>query len=415
MLKPSIKDFEKLHRLLEITEELNHIKDIDSLLDNILFEARLFAKADAGSIYLKEGDKLRFSYVQNDSIARIDPANNKYIYQIFDLPVDDKSIAGYVAYTGLPLIIDDVYGLGKSVSYSFNPYFDTVAKYRTKSVMTVPLVTSRQNVIGVMQIINAKNSKGEIVPFTESDQTAITFLASNASVAIERAKMTREIVLRMIKMAELRDPKETGNHVNRVASYSIEIYEKWAKNRKLPIRDIKRTKDVLRIAAMLHDVGKVAISDTILKKPGKLTPEEFDIMKTHTVQGARLFDDAVSDWDALSAEIALNHHEKWDGTGYMGVIAGDVAEGAARPAGRRGEEIPITSRIVALSDVYDALISRRVYKDAWEEEEVLKYIREQSGAHFDPEVVEAFLAIYDVIRAIRMRYADTQAPGDKAA
>ena len=402
----SQKEFEKIKRLLEITEDLNHIKDVDSLLDHILFEARLFARADAGTIYLVDGNQLKFGYVHNDTIAKIDPANNKYIYQIFDLPIDDKSIAGYVALSAEPLIIDDVYNMPKDVSYSFNPYFDTVSEYRTVSVMTVPLITSRQAVIGVLQVINAQDKKGKVIPFTEGDKMAITFLASNAAVAIERAKMTREIVLRMIKMAELRDPKETGNHVNRVASYSIEIYEKWAKDKKIPMKEIKKTKDILRIAAMLHDVGKVAISDTILKKPGKLSPEEFDTMKLHCVHGARLFENPVSDWDSLSAEIALNHHEKWDGTGYMGRISDINDSKVTSGIGKKGSDIPIAGRIVALADVYDALISRRVYKEAWDETEVLKHIREQSGKHFDPDVVDAFFSIYDVIKAIRMKYKE---------
>ena len=228
-LKNLDKDAGKFKELLRITENLNHVKDMDSLLDNILYEARLFTKADSGSIYLVDGNKLKFSYVQNDTLAKIDETNNKYIYSIFEIPINDNSIAGYVALTGKSLIIDDVYKIPKKVPYSFNSYFDSMSSYKTKSMLTVPLITSRQNIIGVMQIINAKNSKGDIIPFTEDDRMYVAFFSNNASVAIERAKMTREILLRMIKMAELRDPKETGNHVNRVASYSIEIYEKWAK------------------------------------------------------------------------------------------------------------------------------------------------------------------------------------------
>jgi len=399
-------DASKFKELLRITENLNHIKDVDSLLDNILYDARLFTKADSGSIYLIESNKLKFSYVQNDTLAKIDEGNNKYIYSIFEIPVNDKSIAGYVALTGKSLIIDDVYKIGRNVPYAFNSYFDSMSSYRTKSMLTVPLITSRQNIIGVMQIINAKNSRGEIIPFTEEDMMYVTFFSNNASVAIERAKMTREILLRMIKMAELRDPKETSNHVNRVASYSIEIYERWAKKRGHSLSKIKQTKDILRIAAMLHDVGKVAISDTILKKPGRLSPKEFALMKMHTVYGARLFDNPVSDWDALSAEVALNHHERWDGQGYMGRISCEDGEVCESGPGKVGEEIPIFGRIVALADVYDALISSRVYKDAWLEEDVLKYIKDGSGKNFDPDVVEAFFSIYNVIKAIKEKYAD---------
>lgn len=143
---------------------------------------------------------------------------------------------------------------------------------------------------------------------------------------------------------------------------------------------------------MLHDVGKVAISDLILRKPSSLTDEEFDNMKRHTEWGANLFADSVSDMDKLSAMIAMTHHEKWDGTGY--------------PTNLKGTQIPLEGRIVALADVYDALVSKRVYKKAWNEQEVLTYLNEQGGKHFDPEVVTAFIEIYDVIQAIRKRYPD---------
>ena len=396
----------RLSDLLKITEDLNHVKDIDALLDKILYEARQFTNADAGSIYLREGDRLQFSYVQNDTLASRDPAANKHIYSTQSIEISDKSISGYVAQTGKPLLISDVYELEEDVPYRFNRSFDEKSNYRTKSILTVPLVTSRQAIIGVMQIINSRNKNGVIKAFSKNDMMYVNFFANNASVAIERAKMTREIILRMIRMAELRDPKETGNHVNRVSAYAIEIYEKWAQNKGIERTVIKKVKDTLRISAMLHDVGKVAISDTILKKPGKLTDPEYAVMKTHTLSGARLFDEAASDWDALAAEVALTHHERWDGKGYPGNIEDVWSENHVMSNVLAGEDIPISGRIVALADVYDALISKRVYKDAWDEEEVLAYLKQQAGTQFDPDVVEAFLSIYDVIRAIRDKYAE---------
>jgi len=406
MAKAATEGAERIKLLLQITENLNHNKDLDSLLDNILYEARKFTNADAGTIFLVEGDKLKFSYFQNDTLAKRENSINKFIYTVFEIPIDEKSIAGYVALSGKPLIIDDVYKINDKVPYSFNSYFDQIFNYKTVSTLTVPLITSRQNVVGVMQIINSMDKKGNIKPFNEEDQMFVSFFANNASVAIERAKMTREIVLRMIKMAELRDPKETGNHVNRVASYSIEIYDRWAKKKGIPLKEIKKFKDNLRIAAMLHDVGKVAISDTILKKKGKLTEKEREIIKLHTVYGARLFENSVSDMDILSREVALNHHEKWDGTGYMGHIDNIFSDNLKPGKGKKGEEIPLSARIVALSDVYDALISDRVYKEKWEERSVLEYISEQKGKHFDPEIVDSFFEIYDVIKAIRKKYSD---------
>ncbi len=382
----------KVEELLTISEKLNLIKDIDSLLDSILYETRKFTNADAGSIFLIKNNVLEFSYVQNDTLSKIDPTNNKYIYSYFTVPIDKSSICGYVASTGKPLMIENVYYLPDDVPYSFNSDFDMMSKYQTHSMLTVPLITNIGDVLGVMQIINAKDENDNIVPFKEDDQIYVSFFANNATVAIERARMTREIILRMIKMAELRDPKETGAHVNRVGAYSIEIFHRWALLKGLSEDEIKYRKDILRIAAMLHDVGKVAISDAILRKPTELTPEEFEIMKKHTEHGAHLFTDSVSDMDKLSALVAITHHERWDGTGY--------------PTNLKADEIPLEGRIVALADVYDALVSKRVYKDEWNEAKILKYINKQVGKQFDPDVVTAFNEIYDVIKAIRERYPD---------
>ena len=171
-------------------------------------------------------------------------------------------------------------------------------------------------------------------------------------------------------MAELRDPKETGPHVNRVASYAIEIYEKWAHKRNVPKEEVNKIRDVLRMAAMLHDVGKVAITDMILKKPGALTKKEREIMQGHTHLGARLFADKQSAFDEIASQAALRHHENWDGTGYPGNV--DVRTGKplaadekGNPVPFKGEEIPLYGRIVAIADVFDALLSKRTYKEAW--------------------------------------------------
>ncbi|MBF0233137.1 MAG: HD domain-containing protein [Desulfamplus sp.] len=387
-------DDDKLSQLLKINDELNHIKDIDSLLDTILYKTRRLTNADAGSIFLLDNQELNFSYVQNDTLRKQDPLNNKQIYSSFSIPVNEKSIAGYVALKGQSLNIDDVHNLDDTVPYSFNSSFDEIAGYITNSMMTIPLISTRSQVIGVMQIINAKDDSGMHVPFKTSDENYLNFFAGSATSAIEKAKMTREMILRMIKMAELRDPKETGAHVNRVGSYSIEIFQKWAEIKGLKYKEIKNYKDILRIAAMLHDVGKVAISDIILKKPARLNDGEFKIMKTHAYQGAKLFHGNVSDLDALSFDIAYTHHERWDGRGY--------------PRRLRGENIPLAGRIVALADVYDALISARVYKPAWEETEVVSLLEKEAGHHFDPDLVEIFLSIYDVIEAIRNKFPDKE-------
>jgi response regulator RpfG family c-di-GMP phosphodiesterase len=152
-------------------------------------------------------------------------------------------------------------------------------------------------------------------------------------------------------------------------------------------------------------VGKVALSDVILRKPGGLGKEEITQMKSHTIYGARLFKYVHSPWDRMAAEVALNHHERWDGRGYPGKIDNIFAKEIRFGPGKRTKEIPLAARIVALADVYDALMSKRSYKDSWKEEQAIRYIRVQSGRQFDPELVALFQRNYDTIRAIRKRYA----------
>lgn len=392
-------------RILEIVEKLNHIKDIHALLDAVLLQARQLTCADAGSIYLIQDNLLNFSYIHNDSLFR-DSSSNKYIYSGQTLKIDNHSLAGYVALTGDPLIIDDVYHIQDGMPFRFNDAFDEQSGYRTKSILALPIKDSKDKTVGVMQIINPLDENRNPASFTPRDQLVLSYFAKNAAAAIERAMMTREIILRMIKMCELRDPHETGLHANRVGAYAAEVYHQWALCQGVALDEIKRTKDLIRIAAMLHDLGKVAISDLILKKPDRLTHDEYQVMKSHTIQGARLFLNRESELDTLSAEIALNHHEKWDGTGYPGKIEDVYQDNFSMDSGKKGEEIPIAGRIVALVDVYDALTSQRVYKSPWSDDMTIDYIKDQAGKHFDPTVVEAFFAIYDVIVAIREKYQD---------
>lgn len=392
-------------RLLAVMEELYQLKDLDALLDQVLLQARRLTNADAGSIYIIENQVLNFSYTHNDTLFGA-ADSNKYIYSHHTLPLDSKSLAGYVALTGEPLIIKDAYQLSPAMPFKFNKTFDKSSGYRTRSILALPLKTSGQKIVGVLSIINALGVDGKVVPFTEQDRLVLNYFADKAGTAIDRARLTREIILRMIRMCELRDPEETGPHTNRVGAYAAEIYRRWARNQGLPQKEIRLNQDLLRIAAMLHDLGKIAISDLILKKPAGLDSEEFNIMKFHTIYGARLFENASSDLDEMAAEIALNHHEKWDGGGYPGHIDDIFSDRVSLGRGKQGEEIPLCARIVALADVYDALGSKRSYKEPLPEDQIIEYIEAQSGKHFDPEVVRAFLQIHDVIVAISTKYQE---------
>ena len=409
-------DFKSIIRL---DSELSQIQDLDLLLERILFEARTVVNADAGSIYVvlpaEDKDhgvnKLSMKYSQNNTLQKALPPGQKLIYSCFTLPISEKSISGYCALNRKILNIADMYNISKDAPYSFNSSFDMLSGYKTTSSLTIPLVSSDDRLMGVIQILNATDKEGKVVPFTADDEILMTHFATNATQALQRANLTRSMIMRMIKMSELRDPKETGTHVNRVAGYSVEIYDRWAFHNKVTAADKERFRDILKIGSMLHDVGKVAISDAILKKPARFTPEEYMIMQNHTIYGAGLFTDATSPVDILAKDIAMTHHENWDGTGYPGWV--DSATGTpikvndeGKPVGRKGEEIPLGGRIVAIADVFDALCSKRVYKEPWTEEQVLSEMRQLAGTKFDPELVEIFFEILPSIKQTQSLYPE---------
>ena len=212
-----------------------------------------------------------------------------------------------------------------------------------------------------------------------------------ASLVDEQTKEIRdreqELIFRMSRAAEFRDP-ETGAHIQRMAHYSQIIA------RTLGL-DAKAQKLILE-AAPMHDVGKIGIPDYILLKPGKLTPEEFEVMKGHARLGFELLNGSGSEIVRAGAEVAISHHEKYDGSGY--------------PHGLQGTKIPIFGRIVAVADVFDALTSERPYKKAWPIEDACKFLEDGRGTHFDPLCVEAFLASKDQILDIRQRFKDEDVP-----
>ena len=345
-------------------------------MEYILREARRFVNADAGSIYIREGACLRFGYSQNDTLERRMTRGAKLPYHISSLPIALDSIAGYCASAGQRLNIPDAYCIEERAPYRFQQTFDETADYRTRSILAIPLKNLRQEVVGVLQIINRCDKDQRVTVFNAEDERLLTHFAGQAAVALERAQLMRNLILRMIRMAELRDPEETAAHVSRVASYAVEVYERWARRRGLSAQEIQTGRDTLRVAAMLHDVGKIAISDAILRKPDRLTTEEYAVMKTHTSLGFALFAGAGSDLDRVAAEVALNHHEFWNGGGYPGVVM-ETPDGPVN-RGKSGEEIPLFGRIVAICDVYDALMSHRPYKGAWEESQVVEILQAEA-------------------------------------
>jgi putative two-component system response regulator len=227
----------------------------------------------------------------------------------------------------------------------------------------------------------------------------------NAYLEQEVARRTEDVrtlqdvtILAMASLAETRD-NETGNHILRTQHYIRALARRLSTHPRF--RDFLSSGMIELVfkSAPLHDIGKVGIPDSILLKPGRLTPEEFEVMKTHTTLGRDAIEQAerrlgkTVPFLSCAKEIAYSHQEKWDGSGY--------------PQGLAGEAIPVPARLMALADVYDALISRRVYKSPMPHEQAMEIIAAGRGRHFDPDMVDAFIAIQDECRAIAVRYGNT--------
>lgn len=194
---------------------------------------------------------------------------------------------------------------------------------------------------------------------------------------LEIRQSREEVALRLIAATEHRD-NETGMHVRRIGLYAAEM--------AMLLGWDEQGVDTIQSAAPMHDIGKIGVPDAILQKPGPLTGEEWVTMKRHTSMGAAILKGSTVPFIQMGARIAVGHHEKWDGTGY--------------PRGLKGEAIPIEARITTLVDVYDAASSRRHYKESWPEDQVIDLIRKGRGVHFDPQLVNLFLANLERFRAI---------------
>jgi len=223
----------------------------------------------------------------------------------------------------------------------------------------------------------------------------------------EVSRRTREVVaiqdvtiLILASLAETRD-SDTGNHITRTQLYVKALAEYLSANPKFSAQLTDSYIQMLYKSAPLHDIGKVGIPDRILLKPGRLTPEEFEVMKTHTILGHDAIEHAEKrlgievGFLSMAKDIALSHQEKWDGSGY--------------PHGLSGEAIPLSARLMAVADVYDALISRRVYKEGMPHEKAVEIIVEGRGRHFDPDIADAFIALQAEFLHIAEKFADTDA------
>ncbi|RME04722.1 MAG: HD domain-containing protein [Planctomycetota bacterium] len=380
----------QIYKLTEIGIALAEERNLDKLLDKILRETRLFTGAEAGTLYIRDKDHLVFAVIQNDALgSRCQKITQNLRGQ--QLSISSSSMAGYVARTGRILNIEDVYQIKEGSEYHFNPEFDKKEGYRSQSMLIVPMKDAQGNILGVLQLINAKK-ENEVIPFDSSKEMLVLSLASQAAIALKNAQLTKKLkevyldtIYRLSIAAEYRD-SDTGAHVRRMSHYSAVI----AKHLGFSEEEVEN----ILYASPMHDVGKIAIPDRILQKPGKLTKEEFEEMKKHTLIGAEILGNSDSKVLQLSEKIALSHHEKMDGSGY--------------PYGLKGEQIPLEARIVAVADVFDALTSPRCYKPPFPVPKALEIIKEESGAHFDPRCVEAFLKGLEEILEIKKKYQELE-------
>ncbi len=293
-----------------------------------------------------------------------------------------SGFVGHSIATGEPLLIENA-----ALDPRHNSENDRATGYRTHTVITVPFVGSDGQIIGAYQAVNKLAASGV---FSRQDLEYLKLAASYAGKSLESvilheeiASTQRELILALGEIGESRS-KETGYHVKRVAEYSYIL--------ALGLGFAQTEAEHLKMASPMHDIGKIAIPDSILQKPGKLTTEEYELMKTHTVIGYNMLGSSKRELLHSAAYIAHQHHEKWNGSGY--------------PQGLQGHDIHLYGRITAVADVFDALGSDRVYKKAWELDRIISLMKEERGQHFDPRIVDVFFTQLPRLLAIRDQYQD---------
>jgi hypothetical protein len=291
-------------------------------------------------------------------------------------------IAGCVATSGEPLIINDPYHDSR-----FDKEVDKRTGYHTRNILALPILDGEGKILGVYQAINKVPDPGQ---FSRQDLEHLLLAATYTGKILDAAMLQeeieatqREIIFTLAETGEMRS-KETGYHVKRVAEYSYLFATKYG----LGEPEIQ----LVKLAAPMHDIGKIAIPDAILLKPGKLVEDEWTVMKTHTTLGYEMLKHSERRLLKSAAIIAHEHHEKWDGTGY--------------PRGLKGADIHIYGRITALADVFDALGCPRVYKPAWELERIVSLFKAERSHQFDPDLVDVFLANVDAFVRIKEEYKD---------
>jgi HD-GYP domain-containing protein (c-di-GMP phosphodiesterase class II) len=351
-----------------IIKLINSTLDIEEVLNLSmrLMEKSLNATASSILLHDPETNQLKF-YLATGA--------KKDMLKVIRMPAD-KGVAGRSFQTGRTLLIPDA-----SKSPFFYKAVDDKTKFVTHNLIATPLPIKGKR-IGVLEVLN--KARGT---FTPQDMQHLKNMAEEIAVAIDNARNYDEVkrayiesMLSMAKAEKFRD-NDTGQHIERCGEYALRL----APALGFSERDFEN----LRVSNMMHDIGKVAIPDAILLKPGKLDPAEFELMKTHATKGGQIL--GQQPHLQLAVQIATCHHEKWDGTGY--------------PRNLRGEAIPLPARLLAIIDVFDALLSKRPYKEPFPPDRVKAILLEGRGTHFDPNVLDLFVERFDEMCVIHRSMA----------
>lgn len=359
----SVKN-DPLLALVKIGQAVAAEKDIDKLMQTIAEEARDAVQADRCTVFLydKNTDELW-------SKVALGLGSHELRFNA------SQGLAGHVFRTGEIINIKDAYSDAR-----FNKEIDLKTGYTTKTILCMPIRNIEQEIIGVFQILNKLSGY-----FTQEDEDILVAIGSSAGISLENAKLfarQRELleeqkvvfdsfISTLAASIDARD-KITAGHSTRVRMYSTLIAEKF----NMP----KEQLEIIQKAAALHDIGKIGIRDSVLQKEGKLTPEEYKHIQEHVEITHNILEKIhMSDDFKMITEIACSHHEKYDGTGYYRHL--------------KGEEIPFGGRILAVADVFDAITSKRHYRDKMPIQKVISILIGDSGTHFDKSIVDKFLEI----------------------
>jgi len=357
-LKQIQEKVERLALLSQLGQILNSSLDQKEIRRRAMEAATQLMKADAGSLLLVDEGKRQLYF----EVALGDREED-----IKMIPLNfGEGIAGWVAQNGKPLIVN---------SPEKDPRFfkgvDERTEFKTRNIICVP-VKVKEKVIGVLEAINKQKRGG----FNKQDLSLLISLADQVAIALDNSRLYQELEEMFFQTTdsladaiEKRDPY-TGGHTQRVTQYSLAIAK------YLQLKPLERK--WLRITSVLHDIGKVGIEDQILRKPERLSPGEFEMIKRHCIIGVEIIEHVRQLRESIPG--VKYHHEQLDGKGY--------------PSGLKGEEIPILAKIVAVADTFDAMTTDRPYRKAMEKEAAVKELKRCSGTQLDEKVVEAFIQAY---------------------